>query len=206
MLSVHSSRRTTTYVEDMIEPELFRWLESLGLSDIPPECKTNPPRFVYWLVFTLLGNGEPAPVISETSKSSPGLDYLRAVRPFLKEHEMDGRALEPSLRSITYLYDRSDNDKYTEGLTILNAVVKLLRDYVTPTDAFESQVSRTLTGSEESCEGIVREIEIVSQENRFYRKKIEKIEAILRENSKDPQARVVTAVLQRMYGSKASAA
>jgi hypothetical protein len=198
MLSVHRSRRNASYVEDMIEPELFQWLESLGLSDIPPECKADPPRFVYWLVFTLLGDGDPAPVVSEGSKSKTSLDYLRAVRPFLKKHEMDGRPLDPTLRAITNLFDQSDHDKYTEGLSILNAAVRLLRDYVTPTDQFLSQVSDTLSGSEENCEGIVREIEFVAQENQFYRRKIEQIEAILQSCSTEPHAKAVAAVLERM--------
>jgi hypothetical protein len=189
-------------VEHMIEERHFQWLESIGLSDIPSDCKTNPPGFVFWLVFTLLGDGK-CPIIPETNipsdESNQGLLLLQEVRSFLMDHEQDGTPLSPHLSSILLLSNPAAVERHPEGRRCLNGLIQTLRDYLTPTVACEEHISQVLAKSEKECEVLVHEIERVSRENLFYQQKFEALERFLQAQPDGPDRQFTEAIVSKMF-------
>jgi hypothetical protein len=188
-------------VESLIDPALFKWLESIGLSAFPLKCIDNPARFVYWLVFTLLGDGTPVPAVNGNTPTERVFGYLRGVRSFLQTHEIAGAPIFPHLRAIASLSDPKAADQHEDGVALLNSLIQLLHDYLTPTITFQDEISGILAARERECQALVQEITAVAEENAFYREKIGRIESLLAAQNDGVDRQAIENVLNQLYES-----
>jgi hypothetical protein len=112
------------------------------------------------------------------------------VRAFLVQHEIEGEPLVPHLRAIASLCNPNEADKHEEGVALLNTLIRLLRDYVTPSLEFQEEIAGVLQGQMQDCETLAKEIAELGEETEFHRKKIDRITEIM-EGSPDGHAQLL---------------
>ena len=173
----------------IIDQRVQEWLRTLQIMDI--RSNVSPAEFMYDLTLFLFPQAYESPATD--------LKRLQFVKKVFQTHGIGkGEHWTP----VMALCQSEDPESEREGLDAFNNLLRSLKHYFTPEPDYRKALVKKLDERQVRCEDLLRDLERVSAENKFYSDKLARIQDLLASQSGSSEAVGARSFLEAQIGQR----
>ena len=159
---------------ELLNEENKKWIMTLMISNLRDE--RNPAKFLWILVSALF------PVTSEDmTRRETNRDWLRGVRDIMEAYYVPEPGHFSPILGLCDWENKGAKSNRDEGIQYLNETVSNIKVFLRSDEEMRKKLLTDLGTRYAKCEAMAEELKKVAKENKFYRKKVERIQEVIRE-------------------------
>lgn len=178
-------------VFNILKPENREWVRSLRIPALY-ESLNSPVDYLFNLsinIFPEFDTNTSIPA-NESSDNAIKKAKLKHVRTIFKNYGINEPDHWSPIVKLTLEHDKDDQD----SIRTFNVVIENLKLYLIPDPEFRSKLASDIDERYKECQALAQELELVAQEDKFYKDKLLEIEKLIQDKQGKEVSKVRTII------------